>query len=169
MKLSTYHSHTTFSDGKSTAEEMILAAIERGCPEIGISEHSPIGNAKWSMSSLNIESYIYTLKQLREKYKNKIKIYIGIEQDIISINTTECFDYVIGSVHSVFASGREWDVDCSSEATREAIEKGFGGDPYSYCEAYYDRVGKLYEKTGCDIIGHFDLVTKFIESDPVFS
>ena len=51
---------------------------------------------------------------------------------------------------------------------RENVNKYFQNDPYSYVEAYYDEVGRIYEKTKCDIIGHFDLITKFIERDQLF-
>jgi histidinol-phosphatase (PHP family) len=33
--------------------------------------------------------------------------------------------------------------------------------------AYYEQVGNIVKKTECDIIGHFDLVTKFNEKLPV--
>ena len=35
--------------------------------------------------------------------------------------------------------------------------------------AYYDLVADLPRKTGCDVIGHFDLVTKFNEQDPAIN
>ena len=34
------HTHCTFCDGKNTAEEMVLRAIEEGSPEIGFTSHS---------------------------------------------------------------------------------------------------------------------------------
>jgi histidinol-phosphatase (PHP family) len=52
---------------------------------------------------------------------------------------------------------------------KASIKDCFGGDPYAYCEAYYKNVAKIYEDTRCDIIGHFDLITKYIETDPLFS
>ena len=35
-------------------------------------------------------------------------------------------------------------------------------------EDYFQLVGDLYNKTKCQIIGHFDLVTKFNEKTPIF-
>ena len=35
-----YHVHTTFCDGKNTAEEMVKAAIALGMDEIGFSSHA---------------------------------------------------------------------------------------------------------------------------------
>lgn len=169
MKPSSYHLHTTFCDGKNTAEEMILAAIENVCAEIGFSGHSHLPGEEWTMSEEGTVEYFNTLTSLREKYKDKIRVYIGIEQDFYSAPPTLPFDYIIGSVHSVLVGDIYYSVDESIEATERAITEGFGGDAYAFCEAYYDNVAKLYEKTKCDIIGHFDLVTKFIEKAPLFS
>ena len=169
MKLSSYHVHTTFCDGKNTAEEMILAAIEAGCAEFGFSGHSYLPHESWTMSEQGVKEYFDTLTALREKYKGKIRVYIGVEQDFYSPEPTLPFDYIIGSVHSVKVGEKYYYVDESIEATERAISEGFGGDPYAYCEAYYANVKEIYEKTQCDIIGHFDLVTKFIEQSPIFS
>ena len=35
-----FHTHTTFSDGKNTPEEMILSAIQKGISILGFSDHS---------------------------------------------------------------------------------------------------------------------------------
>ena len=169
MKLSSYHLHTTFCDGKNTAEEMILAAISQGCSEIGFSGHTYLPGESWTMSEQGTLDYFQALTLLKEKYKNKIRVYIGIEQDYYSKAPTLPFDYVIGSVHSVKAGDKFYYVDESPESTERAINEAFGGDPYAYCEAYYANVKGIYEKTKCDIIGHFDLVTKFIEISPIFS
>lgn len=169
MPLSNYHTHTTYCDGRNTAEEMIISAIERGFSEIGFSSHSPIMGEDWTMSKEDIPLYKKKLLSLREKYKEKIKVYIGIEQDVLSSNPTDGFDYVIGSVHSVNAGGKEYSVDCSLFETKRAIDEGFGGDPYALAESYFDRVATLYERTGCDIVAHFDLITKFIEKEAYLS
>ena len=40
MTPSSYHTHTTFCDGKDSPEELVLEAIRLGCPEIGFSGHA---------------------------------------------------------------------------------------------------------------------------------
>ena len=40
MIRSNYHTHTVFSDGANTPEEMVLAAIDLGLESIGFSDHS---------------------------------------------------------------------------------------------------------------------------------
>ncbi len=37
----------------------------------------------------------------------------------------------------------------------------------SVCEKYFDIVSRVYEKTHCDIIGHFDLITKYNERERI--
>ena len=56
-----------------------------------------------------------------------------------------------------------------AEKQREGVEKYFGGDWYAFAEAYYATMARVVEVTKCDIIGHFDLITKFIEQDPQFN
>ena len=105
MMLSSYHTHSTFSDGKSTLEEMVQAAIAQGCQEIGFSDHAPmIFDCEWSIKAEKLERYKKEVTALKEKYKDKIKIYLGIEQDYFSV-PAEGYDYIIGSVHYVLKDG----------------------------------------------------------------
>ncbi len=169
IKLSSYHTHTEFCDGKSNMEDTILAAINRGCPEIGFSVHSPLPYANsWAIADDEVPTYLEALKKLRKSYKKQIKVYIGIEQDALSAVDAPLYDYVIGSVHHVKVGDKVFSVDESPDVTRRIIDEYFSADPYLYCENYFSEVEAIYEKTRCDIIGHFDLVTKFIEVDPIF-
>ena len=40
MRFSNLHTHSTFSDGKNTPEEIVLSAIEKNFLSIGFSDHS---------------------------------------------------------------------------------------------------------------------------------
>ncbi len=168
MRLTNYHTHTTFCDGKNTAEEMVLSAIDKGLQEIGFSVHSPLPFPEvWDAKKEKLPEYIAILKALREMYKDKIKIYIGIEQDYYSEGSTEEFDYVLGSVHYIYKNGVYLPLDLSAQATKENIDKYYDGDAISYCEDYYKLVADIYNRTRCQIIGHFDLITKFNERLPL--
>ena len=169
MRYSTYHAHTEFCDGRSTARRMILAAIERGCPEIGLSSHSPLPYQNdWSMRSERVDDYISELKKLKKEFEKQIKVYIGVEYDLISPPMTQEFDYVIGSVHHVFAGDSRFDVDHTADIQKNAFSVGFDGDSLSYAENYFSQVAEIYDRTHCDIIGHFDLLLKFNERENLF-
>ena len=168
MGLSNYHVHTTFCDGKNTAEEMIIAAINSGCDELGISAHAPMDfECNWCMKKERLDDYLNTLKYLKEKYKNQIKIYIGLEQDYYSNIDNSKFDYIIGSVHFIYKNGDYLQVDKSYDTMLYNIKTYYNDDVYAYCEDYYKVVADIYNKTKCNIVGHFDLITKFNEKHPI--
>lgn len=155
------HNHTTFCDGSNTAEEMVVAAIEKGLKTLGFSGHAYTSvDGDYTMSLDGEEKYKAEICALKEKYKGKIEILCGIEQDYFSDFEPQGYDYVIGSVHSVKKDGKYYSVDHSQEYLLNAI-KDFGGDFIEFCETYFELVAKIYEKTKCDIIGHFDLCSKF--------
>ena len=167
MIKSNFHTHTTFCDGKNTAEEMVLAAIEKGFTHLGFSTHSPAapGGIPQSYTCSDINAYIAEINRLKEKYKDKIKIYCGIEMDYYSDAHPSLFEYTIASVHTIEKDGRFFEVDHSEKAFVDSVNEVWNGDYYSYAEDYFDFVSRLKG----DIIGHIDLMTKFNENDRLFS
>ncbi len=156
------HTHTTYCDGKNTPEEMVLAAIKKGMSCLGFSGHSyTFFDESYCMSKQGVKDYCAEIAALREKYADKIDILCGIEQDYYSAEPTDGFDYVIGSVHYLFVDGEYFTLDETPEIFEEGLNKYFNGDPYLLAEEYFKTVADVVEKTNADIIGHFDLITKF--------
>lgn len=163
------HTHTVYSDGNNTPEEMVLSAIEKGLDVIGISDHSYTSfDDSYCLKKETVEEYIKEIQSLKTKYSDKIKILCGIEQDLYSGMPEYDFDYVIGSVHYIQLGDEYIAVDNTSDELKEAVNKYFGGDIYPLIEEYYRLVATVAEKAGADIIGHFDLITKFQEKEPLF-
>ena len=160
------HMHTTWSDGKNTPEEMILEAIRLGLETVGISDHSsgdPCG-----MTLEQSADYRAEIAALKEKYAGQIRVLCGLERDFLTDDFNE-YDYTIGSVHWLpMPDGHRVSIDWTPEKLREGVEKYFGGDWYAFAEAYYATEARVVEVTKCDILGHFDLISKFIEVDPAF-
>ena len=164
-----YHTHTPFCDGKNSAEEMVLTAIDRGFCVLGFSGHSYLHfDQSYPMRLEKYESYINEINALKEKYKDKIKILCGIEQDYFSPAPTYKFDYVIGSVHYVEKNGEYITLDLNAQDITDGANRLYGGDIYALIEDYYSLLGDVADKTGADIIGHFDILTKFHEQTPLF-
>lgn len=136
---------------------------------LGFSGHSYTDFDKsYCMSELDTKKYIVEINALREKYKDKINIFCGIEKDYYSnINTTN-FDYVIGSVHYCKSGERYIDIDLSIDDFKNSTKVYFNNDYFSFCESYFKNVADVYNKTKCDIIGHFDLITKFNAQNKLF-
>ena len=160
------HMHTIWSDGTNTAEEMVQEAIRKGLETVGISDHSsgdPCG-----MTLEQSVDYRAEIAALKEKYAGQIRVLCGLERDYFTDDFAD-YDYTIGSVHWLaMPDGHHVPVDYMAEKLREGADKYFGGDFYALAEAYYAMMARVVEVTKCDIIGHFDLITKFIEQDPAF-
>lgn len=79
-----YHTHTyRCFHAKGTDEEFVLAAIEAGFDEIGFADHSPWHFRNYvsgmRMHENQLTEYCDSVKALREKYKDKISIKLGLE------------------------------------------------------------------------------------------
>ena len=162
MILSDFHTHTTFSDGKNTPEEMVLHAISMGLKTIGFSDHAS-GDNDYSMKKEDILPYRAEIARLKNAYIDRIEILCGIELDADGIDAAEPYDYAIASVHHMTVGGKEYSIDLSADETRRMLAEGFGGDFDSLAEAYYEKLTNYALASGANIVGHFDLLTKFSE------
>ncbi len=161
--LGNFHTHTTFCDGKNTPEEIVLASIEKGFDAIGFSGHghTPF-DLRYCMK--DTDSYIAQINRLKEKYKNKIQIYLGIEEDAFSPQIRNKFDYIIGSSHYFNRHDRYFPIDSNYDYFKKCLEV-FNYDIIALSENYYSNFCKYIKLRKPDIIGHFDLITKFDELD----
>lgn len=166
---SNFHTHTTFCDGKSTAEEIVKAAIARGLTALGFSGHAytPF-DASFCMTKEGTVAYREEILRLKEVYKGQISIFCGLEMDYFSEEDTKAFDFVIGSVHYVEKNGQYFCVDESKAVFLQNVKTGWNEDVYAFAEDYFSLVSQVVEKTNADIIGHFDLITKFNEGEVLF-
>lgn len=166
MTKANFHTHTTYCDGKDTPEELVKEAIARGFSDLGFSAHSYTEMDKsFALNPQKAAAYRDEIHHLKEKYRDSIRIFCGIEQDYFSTQPTKPYDYVIGSVHYVLKNGRYIAVDESAETIKKAVEQDYGGDFDALAEDYFALVANVISKTNADIIGHFDLVSKYSEQN----
>ena len=162
------HTHSTFDDGQNTMEEMVLAAISAGLTSLGFSVHTPMPfEACWTIPSGRMPDYIAEARRLKEAYRGQIYVYCGAEWDIDSAKRALGFDYVIGSIHQIPMRGTLYGVDSSIEETRQYLA-AFSGSADAAAEAYFRQYAALAMVEEVDIVGHFDLITKFDEQDAFF-
>ena len=163
------HTHTFFCDGKDSPEDMVLSAIDKGLDTIGILAHSYVEfDPECSIGIDKEEEFIGEVNCLKEKYKDKIKVLSGVEVDYCSTSVAKGYDYRLGSLHYFKIDGEFYSLDISEAGFKELVEKKFGGDYLAICEEYYRLLSDLPRKTKCDIIAHFDLITKFNEGNKLF-
>ena len=164
-----FHVHTTFSDGRSTPEEVVQAAIALGMTDLGFSDHSYTAfDTRYCLSKDRIPRYRAEIAALKEKYESQIRILCGIEQDFWSDEPATEYDYVIGSVHYIRLGDTYIPVDEGNQILKDAARDCFDGDIYTLIEEYFNTVARVVQKTGANIIGHFDLISKFNETGELF-
>lgn len=169
MQKINFHTHTTFCDGKNTPEELVQKAIEKGFSALGFSGHAYTSfDSRYCMTLDKTKKYRDEIYRLQHIYSDRIKIYCGLEFDYFSDPITEKYDFLIGSVHYVEKSGKLYTIDGKKEYFLTALN-AFNNNIYELIKEYYKLVGDLFNKTNADIIGHFDLITKFNEGESYFS
>ncbi len=100
------HSHTTYSDGVNTIQEMADYAKKLGYQYIGITDHSKSAFYANGLKEEKLKEQWEEIDQLNQKYSD-FKIYKGIESDILYDGSLDYdksilkeFDFIIASIHS---------------------------------------------------------------------
>lgn len=168
--LHTHHERCGHADG--VIEDYIRAAIDAGLTVIGISDHSPYfareedhANPGIAMAKSEFPRYVEEVLRLKERYKDKIEVLLGVESDFFpehlevykAAYAPYPFDYLIGSVHqtrgvSIFNRNRWKKIDPALHADEK--------------KHYYELI-RQSAKTGLfQVLGHIDAMKGYY---PAFS
>jgi DNA polymerase (family X) len=108
------HMHTTETDGRNSIVEMAEAAIARGLQYTAITDHTknlPMTNGLDEKRALE---HIKHIQEVDQQMEGRIRIFTGIEVDILADGSLDMddevlaqMDVVIASVHSRFEQPRE--------------------------------------------------------------
>lgn len=162
--LTSYHNHTTWSDGAPTVAAQLHAARAAGLDELGIADHlvlSPGGEeVEWSMPPALLGDYVLELRSAAAEVRG-VTLRLGVEADYFpeTVDTLRerlapyPWDFVIGSVHYVDGfpvdeNARLW--DALTPAERDTVWRG-----------YWTRVREMAESRVFDFAAHLDLPKKF--------
>jgi DNA polymerase (family 10) len=107
----TFHVHTTFSDGRNTVREMLLASKERGFDYVGISDHSKAAYYAGGLTEAGVKEQQAEIAR-HEKEVAPMRVFRGSEVDILPDGTLDYdaktrakFDFTVASIHSRFNMG----------------------------------------------------------------
>jgi DNA polymerase (family X) len=119
------HMHTTASDGRNSIREMAEAAIVCGYRYIAITDHSKFLGVTNGLDEKRALQQIEQVREADRAMEGRIRIFTGIEVDILADGklalddeVLAALDVVIASVHSRFEQSREE----MTERTLRAIE-----------------------------------------------
>jgi len=167
MKIkSSYHVHSNFCDGKNSLEEMTAAAISKNFTHLGFSSHAPSFMDNNSTMKINsFKEYKKEVLLLKEKYKDKINIFLALEYDCFedtgmdeAIDAAE-LDYFILSVHWLGTAQNRRAIDYTEAEFKELIDLA-EGNVKAVIKRYYDLLISQAVKHKPHIIGHLDIIKK---------
>ena len=103
------HMHTVETDGRNTIREMAEAALARGYEYIAITDHSKNLAMTNGLDDKRALDHIAAIKEVNSEMEGKIRIFPGIEVNILhdgqldlADETLAQMDVVIASVHTLF-------------------------------------------------------------------
>ncbi len=108
------HMHTTASDGHNSIREMAEAALARGLSYIAITDHSKNLAMTNGLDEKRALEHIARIREVDAQMEGRIRIFTGIEVDILADGALDLddevlaqMDVVVASVHTRFEQGRE--------------------------------------------------------------
>ena len=165
-----YHTHCKYCDGKGEPVDYVIEAINRGFSSIGFSSHAPLKEENnWTLKDDDLDNYLKEINSLKTKFRNKIKIYVGLEIDFYPdenrfLTFKKCnLDYSIGSVHMLKPSGfnKYYSIDESKDEFENVLKNVFKGSIKDFTICYFTTLRALITQGGFNILGHIDLIKKF--------
>ena len=141
MLKTNWHTHTSrCGHAVGTDEEYVLKAIQGGLTTLGFSDHAPYlkPDPTERMNYEQLDDYISSVRSLQEKYKDQIRIFLGMEVEYYPDQWNELshyrktLDYCILGQHNISFEGvssysvygRKYlmqYVDCLAEACRHGL------------------------------------------------
>jgi len=169
---SNFHSHCTFCDGRNHPEDFLKSAISNNFRAYGFSSHSPLPfETFWNMSKKDMPDYISVINSLKNKYADKIEIYLGMEVDYLhkTYNASIPYfqnlplDYRISSIHFIpYAIPLLEDKMVCIDGSYKEFEKGvcnhFSGNIRRITKEFFESSMQMVEAGGFDIVGHIDKI-----------
>jgi histidinol-phosphatase (PHP family) len=180
MQYFNLHTHSRFCDGKEEPEAYVKQAIDLGFHTLGFSSHAPVSfENTFALKEEQMTEYFSTIRNLKEKFSDQIKLLLALEIDYIPGITRNFddfrkagnLDYAIGGVHLVKEPGIEalWFIDGSKQETYDkGLQQLYKGNARKGVEAYYRQVMEMVATQKPDIIAHLDKI-KMHNKDRYFS
>jgi histidinol-phosphatase (PHP family) len=167
MQKSTFHAHSRFDDGQLDLEDYVRSALDRNFTVLGFSAHAPVYfETEWNMKPELMDEYVALAGSLKDKYRDRIQIYTGLEADFYAgcadWRNLPGIDYTIGAIHFMQNpdSGRYLAFDGNRREFEENLEENFNGDAKLLVKGYYGLVREMLLKMPPNILAHLDVIRK---------
>jgi DNA polymerase (family X) len=98
------HMHTTATDGHNSIREMADAALERGYQYIAITDHSKNLAMTFGLDEERALEHIRRIREVDKEMEGRIRVFAGIEVDILADGALDLTDEVLAQMDVVIAS-----------------------------------------------------------------
>jgi DNA polymerase (family 10) len=98
------HMHTTATDGHNSIREMADAALERGYQYIAITDHSKNLAMTNGLDEVRALDHIKRIREVDKQMEGRIRVFPGIEVDILADGALDLDDEVLAQMDVVIAS-----------------------------------------------------------------
>lgn len=167
MKICDYHIHSCFSsDSDADLSSIIERAIALELTKICITDHHDIDfvvHEEGDMDfQLDTSSYLKALKNIREAYKGKIDVRLGVELGLMNTIADKVtaftakypeFDFIIGSSHLVHGMDPYYPEYYEGRTEKEALR--------DYFESILENVSLM---DNYNVYGHLDYAVRYCPS-----
>lgn len=168
------HTHTHFSDGKNSIEEMTKEAIKAGLTTLGFTDHSPIFiDSDCNMAIEKFPDYLAEIDRCSELYPQitllkSLEIDYVQESPILPLEIRSQLDYSLASVHFLYNEGEQLMIDFSADYFEKTLFSRYDNEIKKLAKAAAQAQCELLQNYRPDILGHIDLFTKFNSQKPLF-
>ena len=164
MITSDCHMHTRFSaDSDAEVCSMLDAAVDKGLEAVCITDHIDYDfpatpDFPANSFQFDVDEYFATLTELKEKYKGKLDVRIGVEIGLQAhlgeaykkLTESYPFDFVIGSNHLVGGEDPYY---------RELFQRKKDTDAYR--QAFRESLENIEKVNSFDVLGHLDYIVRY--------
>lgn len=161
--LTSYHTHSQFSDGRASVLEVARVADALGIDELGVSDHLTLHPnrppPKWSMRPNDLPAYVNTVQHAGEVARCAVRLgleldfFPGHEHELRSVIDSYPFDYMLGSVHYIGDFGIDGNPHKWQDLSVDEIDH--------IHEEYWRRVALMAESGLFTVVAHIDLPKKY--------
>jgi len=137
-------------------QDMCLAAIRRGIPEIAFTEHADFMEEDECRGRLDPDEWWVELDRCRSSFQGRLIIRAGLEfgephrfpREFDTLTSAYPWDVILGALHWV-------------DDTLVFDARYFERSPDRAYQAYFDELAELAEGPSFDVLAHLDIVKRY--------
>ncbi len=177
------HSSDFCDHATSPLHDMLEAAVAFGYRTFGLAEHAPRYTPHylyaeevamgWDVAKIqrDFERYAQAASDLTEAFAGRLEILRGFEAEVVPSDTYVekmlglrrqfAFDFMVGSVHWI----DDEIFDYGQEAFNRVVANNGGLERFAL--RYYDTVATMVRALKPDVVGHLDILRKYVRPEEV--